>query len=56
MMTFSGLWHIIASAAFIIVVAIQAPTHQDSHFAWFDWTPNSEYTGITSPVYIVLVR
>ncbi len=53
--TFSGLWHVGAALAFCATLLAVAPSRNPSSFVWLTWAPNSELTGITNPVHIVLV-
>ncbi|GLI61374.1 hypothetical protein VaNZ11_003738, partial [Volvox africanus] len=53
--TFGTFWHLIALAAFCVTVPLLAPQRQDAQYVYTSWQPHHEYTGISSPVYTVLV-
>ncbi len=55
LLTFSAYWNLVAASVFMAVLLWVAPSHQPSSFVWLEWQPNSDVSGITSPVYIVLV-
>ncbi|GIL54163.1 hypothetical protein Vafri_9737 [Volvox africanus] len=53
--TLGTFWHLIALAAFCVTVPLLAPQRQSAKYVYTSWQPHHEYTGISSPVYTVLV-
>ncbi|GIL73930.1 hypothetical protein Vretimale_5120 [Volvox reticuliferus] len=55
MITMGTLWHLIALAAFCVTVPLLAPQREDAKYVFTSWQAHHEYTGISNPVYTVLV-
>ncbi|GFR51278.1 hypothetical protein Agub_g13565 [Astrephomene gubernaculifera] len=55
MTTLGAMWHLIALAALCLCVPLLAPAKQSASYIFTSWQPNTEITGITSPVYTALV-
>ncbi|GLC71376.1 hypothetical protein PLESTF_001108800 [Pleodorina starrii] len=53
--TLGTLWHVVAMAAFCVTVPLLAPARRSGKYMYTSWQPHHEETGISSPVYTVLV-